>query len=105
MKAVTMLSLSLLLVSVAAGAGAKPPSPFLDLDFESSECGSGWALGGSTLYEYGFDPSTAHSGHQSLRIHYVGAQPWAANAQDFGLSDQIFPPALAAGKHLRITAW
>ncbi|HEV7508766.1 MAG TPA: erythromycin esterase family protein [Thermoanaerobaculia bacterium] len=105
MKAATLLSLSLLLVPAVAGAAAKPPNPYLDLDFETAECGSGWALGGSTLYEYGFDPSTAHSGHQSLRIRYIGSQPWTANAQDFGLSDQIFPPALAAGKHLRITAW
>lgn len=105
MKAVTMLSLSVLLVSAAAGAAAKPPSPFLDLDFESTECISGWALGGSRLFDYGFDASTAHSGHQSLRIHYTGSQPWTANPQEFGLGDQAFPGAAAAGKHLHITAW
>lgn len=105
MRAVTLPLLSLLLVPAVAGAAAKPPSPFLDLDFESSECISGWALGGSRLFDYGFDASTAHSGHQSLRIHYAGSQPWTANPQEFGLGDQAFPGAAAAGKHLRITAW
>ena len=107
MKAVMLPLLSLLLVPGAAGAAAKPRARFsTSTSSPASASAAGRWAGGRTLLRLRLQtPRRPIRAAENLRIHYAGSQPWTAKPQEFGLGDQAFPGAAAAGKHLRITAW
>ncbi|MEA2602258.1 MAG: erythromycin esterase [Acidobacteriota bacterium] len=103
MRRPPLMVLALLVLSLSpAWAAPRPAHPFLDFDFEASECTSGWLLGGRS-FEWALDSSTRHSGRQSLRMEYLGAGPWSPNL--LAISLRSIPAAEFAGRHIRLTGW
>src|SRR4051794_8793493 len=103
MRRSSLMVLALLVLSLSpAWAAPRPSHPFLDFDFEASECTSGWSLGGRS-FEWALDSSTLHSGRQSLRMEYVGAGPWSPNL--LAISLRSIPAAEFVGRHIRLTGW
>jgi erythromycin esterase len=103
MRILTALSL-LFLALTPAGAASRPAAhPFLDLDFEAPECSSGWLQGALGDYDLQIDGSQAHSGRQSMEIHFASPLAWTPSS--YGILQQDFPLAQALGKTLRLTAF
>lgn len=95
----TLTALSLLFLALAPAGAAE--RPFLDLDFESAECSSGWWIGGvADGYTLAIDGTQAYSGRQSRVLRYVGP-----TLPEGGALGTEFPAAEAAGHHLRLSAW
>ena len=102
MRILTALSL-LFLALTPAGAASRPAAhPFLDLDFEAPECSSGWLQGASGDYDVQIDGSQAHSGRQSMEIHFASPLAWTPS---YGIVQQDFPLDQALGRTLRLTAF
>ena len=105
MRSVLVIPMLLLLsLPAAAARGPKPVHPYLDLDFEGNQCAAPWSTT-SPGYTGTYDASETRSGKQSLRLQYVGRQPWSANPRQFGIGIEEFPAAEAAGRHIRLSGW
>ena len=98
-----LLALSLwLLVLTPTGAVAAPP--FLDLQFNAAECTGGWIPFVRGDFQASLDTSVSRSGGQSALIRYTSTERWT-RARGYGLMNQEFPVADAAGKRVRLSGY
>ncbi|MFP5287346.1 MAG: erythromycin esterase family protein [Thermoanaerobaculia bacterium] len=101
------LSLGLLVLSPASAApapAASAPRPFLDLQFNAAECTAGWIPIVRGDFESFMDSSVSRSGGQSAAIRYTAEERWT-RARGYGLMNQEFPVADAAGKRFRLSGY